>query len=137
MWAGINAGQFLSDKEFVSPYRHRSYIETLVDDLVSKGTEEPYRLFTSRSEYRMHLREDNAHERMFALASNLGLLSDEQRGAHERLLQESHDLKKKLDTEKVRISKDRVISLYEYLKRPEVCWEDLSANYDAQQDRAL
>jgi tRNA uridine 5-carboxymethylaminomethyl modification enzyme len=137
LWAGINAALFLSDKEALSPYRNRSYMETLVDDLVSKGTEEPYRLFTSRSEYRMHLREDNAHERMFDVADSLGLLSDEQKRRYHEHLEESALLKRELESEKIRLSKDRVISLFEYLKRPDVCWEELSASYDAKYDASL
>jgi tRNA uridine 5-carboxymethylaminomethyl modification enzyme len=137
LWAGINAGLFLQEKESLRPYRNRSYMETLVDDLVTKGTEEPYRLFTSRSEYRMHLREDNAHERMLALADSLGLLSDEQKRAQAALLEEALRLKKSLESERIRLSQDRVISLFEYLKRPEVSWEDLALDFEPRYDLAL
>jgi len=76
--AGSNAAKrLLGDKEVV-PDRMKSYLGVMVDDLVSKGSDEPYRLFTSRSENRLHLRQDNAERRLFETAKEIGLLSSEQ-----------------------------------------------------------
>ncbi len=127
LWAGINASLYLEDQAQLSPKRSRSYIETLVSDLVNKGSDEPYRLFTSRSEYRLLLREDNAHERLLGLGRELGLVGDAQVKNFEREQNECRDLKAKIMRERKRLSEDRVVSYYEYLKRPEVIWEDLAS----------
>ncbi len=74
--AGINAVLSLSGEEPFILERSHSYMGVLIDDLVTKGTEEPYRLFTSRAEYRLFLRQDNADERLMPLGYKLGLVSD-------------------------------------------------------------
>lgn len=126
LWAGINAGLFCQDKEMLLPMRSRSYLETLVDDLVSRGTNEPYRIFTSRSEFRLLLREDNAAERLYSLGLGLGLLSEAQKRAYATNREQISKVKEHLSAETVRLDKDRVVSLYEYLRRPEVSWESLA-----------
>lgn len=80
LMAGINAHLAVNDKEPLVLKRSEAYIGVLIDDLITKGVEDPYRMFTSRAEYRILLRQDNADERLTTIGHQLGLINDERFG---------------------------------------------------------
>jgi len=98
LMAGLNAARFVGGEEPVVLGREQAYIGVMIDDLVTKGVDEPYRLFTSRAEYRLVLRETNAEARLWRLADGWGLLGAERRHAAERRAAYATELRRVLAT---------------------------------------
>ncbi len=88
LFAGINAGLHIKEQDPLILSRNDAYLGVMVDDLITKGTEEPYRMFTSRAERRLHLRQDNARIRLFSHANRIGLLDSEILSSTDRLIHE-------------------------------------------------
>ena len=139
--AGINAARKIMGKEQITIGRDTSYIGTLIDDLVTKGTNEPYRMMTSRSEYRLLLRQDNADERLMPLGHEIGLVSDETYNRYlvkqERIQNEINRLESTVLAPSVSVDDYLIlkgsaplktgIKYADLLRRPEISYEDLKS----------
>ena len=141
IWAGINAASKIQKRPPFLLDRSEAYLAVMVDDLITRGTEEPYRMFTSRAEYRLILREDNAGQRLMEKGNELGLINDETVHEMKERLQEISAEVQRLKNTVITPSKgvnDYLVKvgsspiknatpLGQILKRPELSFENLEA----------
>ena len=120
LMAGINAARRVQNREPIVLQRHQAYIGVLIDDLITKGTVEPYRMFTSRSEYRLLLRQDNADSRLSRIGYEIGLLP----GRNYRKF-EAHEAAVASELDRLTRTHSGSESLAKLLRRPEVHYMDL------------
>ena len=139
--AGANAALQVQEKEPWSPSREEAYIGVMIDDLITRGTQEPYRMFTSRAEYRLILREDNADMRLTETGYKLGLVDEQRWQAFSKKQQQVDNEIKRLQTTRIgpdAISEQEAVrvlgkplnkdtSLYDMLRRPEVSYDSLTS----------
>ncbi|MEZ6066067.1 MAG: tRNA uridine-5-carboxymethylaminomethyl(34) synthesis enzyme MnmG [Planctomycetaceae bacterium] len=132
LMAGINAALKLRGDEPLVLDRSQAFIGVLLDDLVTKGVDEPYRMFTSRAEYRLLLRQDNADRRLTPIATRIGLASPERIARHT-----AYEAELSRGLELLKRSRHEGATLEEWLRRPDCDWEQVCQFGPALREAAL